>query len=170
MDIPLAYHITFGSYGTRLHGDERGTIDRTMNKPGDPIVGRNEEWARMERALLKYPPVILSHEQRLAIELIVPDVCDRGGWVFSNVAARGDHVHVLLSTNRAPKAVRKWLKRWLGEELNERWTINEGKRWWVTGGSIKWVWKDWYLRNVYEYIEAQRTTPLSTDRVSPLRG
>ncbi|MCH8164939.1 MAG: hypothetical protein IH889_04955 [Planctomycetes bacterium] len=28
---PLAYHITFGTYGTRLHGDPRGTVDRTLN-------------------------------------------------------------------------------------------------------------------------------------------
>jgi hypothetical protein len=41
---PLAYHITFGTYGTRLHGDERGTVDRAMNKPGDPIIGADSSW------------------------------------------------------------------------------------------------------------------------------
>jgi hypothetical protein len=29
--FPLAYHITWGTYGTRLHGDERGTVDRSAN-------------------------------------------------------------------------------------------------------------------------------------------
>src|SRR5438876_2474643 len=39
---PLAYHITFGTYGMRLHGDARGTVDRRVNQPGDAIVGRCE--------------------------------------------------------------------------------------------------------------------------------
>ena len=37
MDIPLAYHITFGTYGTRLHGNERGSVDRAHNAPGEPF-------------------------------------------------------------------------------------------------------------------------------------
>jgi hypothetical protein len=45
---PLAYHITFGTYGTRLHGDERGTVDRSMNHPGDPVIGAEPDWQRME--------------------------------------------------------------------------------------------------------------------------
>ena len=30
-DIPLAYLITFRSYGTWLHGDKRGSVDRFHN-------------------------------------------------------------------------------------------------------------------------------------------
>ena len=29
-DIPLAYLISFRCYGTWLHGDERGSIDRSL--------------------------------------------------------------------------------------------------------------------------------------------
>jgi hypothetical protein len=29
--FPLGYHITFGTYGTRLHRDPRGTVDRSVN-------------------------------------------------------------------------------------------------------------------------------------------
>ncbi len=36
---PLAYHITWGTYGTRLHEDSRGTVDRENNSFGTPIVG-----------------------------------------------------------------------------------------------------------------------------------
>src|ERR1700747_68137 len=31
-DIPLAYLITFRCYGTSLHGDEQGSIDRHQNQ------------------------------------------------------------------------------------------------------------------------------------------
>ncbi|MEP7214250.1 MAG: hypothetical protein ABI791_14320 [Acidobacteriota bacterium] len=33
-DTPLAYLITIRMYGTWLHGDERGSVDRSMNKFG----------------------------------------------------------------------------------------------------------------------------------------
>jgi hypothetical protein len=43
MYYPLAYHITFGTYGTRLHGDERGTVERAHNVYGEPIVGMDAD-------------------------------------------------------------------------------------------------------------------------------
>lgn len=33
-DTPLAYLITFRTYGTWLHGDERGSVDKNHNKFG----------------------------------------------------------------------------------------------------------------------------------------
>src|SRR5688500_18791040 len=38
----LAYHITWGTYGTRLHGDPRKTVDRLHNQYGDPVLGYDE--------------------------------------------------------------------------------------------------------------------------------
>ncbi len=158
-DFPLAYHITVGTYGTRLHGDERGTVDRRMNKPGDPIIGRAEEWEKLERSLLKFPPVILTEEQRRFIEGAVPAVCEKGGWVFVNCAARPDHVHVQLKGSADGKAIRRWLKTWLGQELNGKWPRPQGSTWWAECGSVKWIWTDDYFENVYLYIDEQRTTP-----------
>ena len=39
--IPLAYLITFRSYGTWLHGDERGSVDRFHNVYGTPRLPPN---------------------------------------------------------------------------------------------------------------------------------
>ena len=35
-DRPLAYFSTFTTYGTWLHGDERGSVDREHNQVGTP--------------------------------------------------------------------------------------------------------------------------------------
>jgi len=158
-DFPLAYHLTFGTYGTRLHGDERCTIHRSMNRPGDPVIGKAEEWEQMERSLLKFPAVILTLEQRLLIEKSIPDICRRGGWVFVNAAAAPDHIHVELKGSAHGKSIRRWLKTWLGQELNKQWPRAAGSTWWAECGSVKWIWTDDYLENVYLYIDAQRTTP-----------
>ena len=39
------------SYGTRLHGDARRTVDRTHDQYGDPVLGYDEHRWERERAL-----------------------------------------------------------------------------------------------------------------------
>jgi hypothetical protein len=36
--IPLAYLITFRAYGTWLHGDKRGSVNRFHNRFGTPFI------------------------------------------------------------------------------------------------------------------------------------
>lgn len=161
VDYPLAYHITFGTYGTRLHGDDRGTVCRERNQPGDPIIGNNADWQRIERSKLRFDPVTMSRDQRVAVETAIPKICVRGGWTLQIAACQTDHVHVLLAASADGKAIRRWLKRWLGEALSEAWPLPEGASWWAEGGSVKWVWDDDYLHNVFEYIAEQRISATS---------
>ena len=156
--FPLAYHITFGTYGTRLHGDSRGTVDRRLNRPGDPIIGRDDAWRRVEARHLKYSPIVLSIPQRVHVENAIVPICRRGGWMYRQAACGPDHVHVLLSAQREGKAVRRWMKRWLGEAMSARWPLAPGRSWWADGGSVKWIWSVKYLDNVADYIRRQRTT------------
>jgi hypothetical protein len=51
----IAYHITWGTYGTRLHGDPRGTVDREHNQRGSPILGFDEHRWEQEKQRLKFP-------------------------------------------------------------------------------------------------------------------
>ena len=154
---PLCYHITFGTYGTRLHGDSRGTVDRAENAFGAPIVGRDGEWQQDELSLLKFPPRLLTVHQRLAVQEVVPQVCVRGGWEHLGTAAAADHVHNLVRATEAGTDVRKWLKRWLSQGLNQRWPLHDGQVWWAECGSVRWVWTDEYYDRVRHYVADQRT-------------
>jgi REP element-mobilizing transposase RayT len=155
--FPLAYHITFGTYGTRLHGGDRVTVDRSMNSYGDPLIGIDSEWERIERNLLRFPPRELTIEQRLFIEDVVPSICKRGGWKFVEAAAAPDHVHNVLEAEVDGKDVRKWLKRWLSEALSEHWPLLLEQVWWAECGSVKWVWIADYYRRVVGYVRDQKT-------------
>jgi REP element-mobilizing transposase RayT len=156
--FPLAYHITFGTYGTRLHGDERGTVDRSLNNFGDPIIGRDEDWNRIERGLLRFESRKLTIEQRIFVEQSVPRICARGGWQFIEVAAAPDHVHNMIVAKADGNAVRKWLKRWLSEVLSERWPLRLQEVWWAECGSVKWIWTEDYFERVRHYVRRQGTT------------
>jgi REP element-mobilizing transposase RayT len=153
---PIAYHITFGTYGTRLHGDPRGTVDRSHNQPGEPIVGADlTRWER-EHAKLRFEPVLMTPEQMRFAEDQLPAICTRGGWTLHTAAAGPDHVHTLLTAAADGEAVRKWLKRWLGEAMSASWRLAPGATWWAECGSVKWVWDERYFARVFDYVRDQR--------------
>src|SRR6266436_5176620 len=74
-DIPLAYLISFRAYGTWLHGDKRGSVDRFHNRYGTPRIPPNEQWRKYNLATLKQPPVKLSSRRRAAIENAIRETC-----------------------------------------------------------------------------------------------
>ncbi len=158
-DLPLAYHITFETYGTRLHGDPKGTVDRSMNRYGDPIIGSDHKrWIR-EIELLKFPSVNFDLSHRQYAESLIPSICQTGGWIYHIAAVGVDHIPVLLTADAEGTVVRKWFKRWLGEELSEKWPLSTGQTFWSEGGSVKWVWNEDYFHAIHRYILHQRTTP-----------
>lgn len=53
---PLGYLLTFRSYGTWLHGDKRGSVDRCQKRYGSPMLPPSERRNQIERRLLKQRP------------------------------------------------------------------------------------------------------------------
>ena len=70
-DIPLAYLITFRCYGTWLHGDERGSIDRFHNRYRSPYIDPNKKWHRHNAQVLAGQPVALDASQRQSVEAAI---------------------------------------------------------------------------------------------------
>lgn len=56
MEKPLAYFITLSCYGTWLHGDERGSVDKKHNVPGKPVLPPDPERHPDEQTSLAEPP------------------------------------------------------------------------------------------------------------------
>ena len=62
---PLGYLITFRTYGTWLHGEQRGSIDRrNYNRYGTPDMPANEKLLADERSELKNRAIFLNRAQR----------------------------------------------------------------------------------------------------------
>jgi len=153
------WHITFGTYGARLHGGERPTVDRKHPEPGAEIVERDADLEDQKRSQLSGPPVHLTIEQRRFVQNKIPVICERGGWSLRICSAGDDHVHVLLDIDPAVhgEKVRRLIKRWLTQAMDTKWPRPKGGRWWAEQGSNKVVDDPEYLANAHEYIEKQRT-------------
>jgi REP element-mobilizing transposase RayT len=152
------WHITFGTYGARLHGGERLTVRRTGERTTTEIIRRDPDLEDVKRGQMRAAPVHLTREQRLFIQREIPSICERGGWRFRVCSADHDHVHVLLDVDSAIRGekVRRLLKRWLTQALNERWPRQAAGRWWAEQGSNKAIRDEAYLANAQAYIEKQR--------------
>src|SRR5688500_9393457 len=107
MPEPLAYFLTWNTYGTWLPGDERGWIEfrRGWQLP-DPIR-ELEAAARMSEDACR-----LDREQREVVEAQIAETCRVRGWELLAVNCRSNHVHVVVVADRAPKIVRNQLKAW----------------------------------------------------------
>jgi hypothetical protein len=88
-DTPLAYFISFRTYGTWLHGDERGSINRFHNQYRSPYIRPNANWRRYEERNLKCSPVILNAEQRGSVSKAIQDSCDIRKWWWRAINVPG---------------------------------------------------------------------------------
>jgi hypothetical protein len=156
------WHITWGTYASRLHGSHRPTVDKQHNQRGEPFLHRDESRERYTLATLNFPPVVLSPEQRAVAERELPSICTRGGWAHRVCAAGPDHVHLLCDVLPAihGEKVRRLAKRWLGQALSELWPIEKGATWWAEEGSNIAIHDVAYLNNAFRYNLRQRSTPL----------
>ena len=96
-DIPLAVFFTFRCYGTWLHGDERGSVDRNNNAYGSPKIQPNSNWRKYNEQSLRHEPVTLNAARRRSVEKAVRDLCEKRGWTLLAINIRTNHVHVVIA-------------------------------------------------------------------------
>ena len=104
-DIPLAYLISFRAFGTWLHGDSRGSVDRFHDRYRSSLIPPNEQWRKYNLTSLKQPPVKLGAGRRAAIEKAVRETCKIRGWVLLALNARTNHIHTVVSANCKPEQI-----------------------------------------------------------------
>src|SRR5437870_12886557 len=103
---PLACLITFRTYGTWLHGEDRGSIDRrNYNRYGTPQMPVNKRLLADETHALRHAPVVLNRNQRKVVELAIQEVCEQRKYVLHAVNARSNHVHSVVTASYKPEYV-----------------------------------------------------------------
>src|SRR6266849_10869248 len=96
-DIALGYLITFRCYGTWLHGDERGSIDRFHNRYKSPYIDPNERWHRHNAQVLEGKPSTLEGSQRQSVEVAIRETCAIRRWHLYALNVRTNHIHAVVS-------------------------------------------------------------------------
>jgi REP element-mobilizing transposase RayT len=158
--IPLAYFITFRAYGTWLHGDERGSVDRLHNTFGSPRLLPNPLRRNYERRMLKRPPTYFSKNRRAAIERGIRETCKLRNWSLWAFNIRTNHVHTVVSANCKSEKVLAALKANATRTLREARLWQSGHSPWAHKGSRRHLWTQKQLSAAIDYVLYDQGEPL----------
>src|SRR5437773_2382568 len=123
-EFPLAYLITFRCYGTWVHGDERGSMDRKHNVYGSPKIAPNQSLQRSDIGQLRHAPVMLDARKRLIVEQAIREVCDYRRYVLRAINVRTNHVHSVVTALQEPEPLLEAFKSYSTRALLKRGVIS----------------------------------------------
>jgi REP element-mobilizing transposase RayT len=151
-DIPLAVFFTFRCYGTWLHGDEHGSVDRNNNKYGSPRIPANHNWQKHNEKLLLHPPVTLNAARRSSVEKAIRGLCARRSWTLLAINVRTNHIHVVICIGtKEPKDVLIALKANATRQLREDGLWQEHSPW-ADKGSKRNLWNEKSIWEACKYV------------------
>jgi len=152
-EFPLAYLITIRTYGTWLHGDDRGSIDvHGKNKFGSPKIPGREKLKNRMRENLTDEPFIFDEKQRSAVEESIRETCKIRDYKLTAVNVRTNHLHVVVSAQTNPEIIINSFKSYATRKLREEYLILKDTRVWSRGGSRRYLWKKRHVDLAIDYV------------------
>jgi REP element-mobilizing transposase RayT len=152
-DIPLAYFISFRAYGTWLHGDKRGSIDRFNNRYRSPYIPPNESWRNHNQRTLKAEPQILKARQRSSVNKAIRETCENRKWKLHAINVRTNHVHTVASAGlKKPGIVLNAFKANATRQLREDGLWPYAFSPWADKGSKRRLWNEQSVAKAIDYV------------------
>ncbi len=148
----MRYFITFSCYGTHLHGDESGSVDRRHNLFGSRALESDAERAATERRSMDQPRYELDGRSRAAVLLALREVCVHRGWNLLAAHVRSSHVHVVVEADARPEKVMSDFKAYASRALSRLVGERPSRRRWARHGSTRWLWQDQDVRDAIRYV------------------
>ena len=151
-EYPKAYLLTWTTYGTWLHGDERGSVSERCNQRGAPLLAPHRGWEQHDREGLADPGFMLDDSMRTLAGLTITEHCGVRGWVAHAVNARSNHVHAVVSGDAVPETMMNQFKSWITRRGREAGLIGPGARVWTRHGSTRYLWDDVSVASAVDYV------------------
>jgi REP element-mobilizing transposase RayT len=152
-DTPLAYFISFRTYGTWLHGDERGSIDRSHNRYRTPYMPPDKKWRDHNQEQLKTKPLILKARHRKSIEAAIRESCGTRNWQLLAINVRTNHVHTVVSAGqKKPGIVLNALKANATRRLRQDSLWPHAFSPWADKGSKRKLWNEQSVARAIDYV------------------
>lgn len=152
-NFPLAYLITLRSYGTWLHGDEKGSIDRHgFNIYNTPRMFHSEKLNDLMKRAMKQSPMFLAEKERSCVLNAIKEVCNFRGYEMYAVNIRTNHLHAVVSANANPNKIVNDFKAYATRRLRNDKLIGENRIVWARGKSRQYFWKTVHVETAIDYV------------------
>ncbi|MCW5766987.1 MAG: hypothetical protein KIT68_13540 [Phycisphaeraceae bacterium] len=160
MREPLAYFITFHTYGTWLHGHEHGSVTHSRNRVGEPRVGSSVRLRRAMAASMVNEIYQLDRPGVAAVDAAIREVCRIKRWALLALHVRTTHVHAVVSCGCAPETAMRTFKAWASRRLREVGAAGPTQRVWSRHGSTRWITSQATLESACGYTLYQQGAEL----------
>jgi len=155
--FPLAYLLTWTTYGTWLPGDQRGwTKRRSGRQTGQPILESSSRRSMTSSAQLLDP------HQREIVSDAIRSGCLARGWHLHAVNCRSNHVHCVVSAQMTGGRLEGQLKAICSSRLNIEFASTDSDvlmkpedqrvRWWSQGGDRRRITNEKALERAIIYV------------------
>src|SRR2546428_9124813 len=151
-NIPLAYLITFCTYGHRLPGSAAGSVNRFLNEHGTPGLPLSPELEEQCRRRMKQSAYELDRGRRNHVRAAIIEACRFRGWELLVLHVRTTHMHSVVQSDCHPDFVSEKMKDRSSRRLNEAQLDFPGRRRWEPHGSTNYLWKPESVYNAIEYV------------------
>ena len=148
---PLAYLLTFTTYGTHLPGSQKGWIDSRYHTHGSPLrTGTPAVETYWRRCLKEQPWVLCSDAQAVVLQAIL-SVCKHREWSAQAIHVRSTHVHAVVCGKTKPERMVSDFKAYATRALRS-FGVAPRSRYWTHHGSTRYLWNEASLRAAIEYV------------------
>lgn len=153
-EFPIAYLITFRTYGTWLHGDERSSVRRNgNNRYRGPKVTASVPLRELMRETQNGESFILNTEQRKCVEAAIKEVCDFRNYLLRALNVRTNHGHAVLSAAVKPEKIVNDLKAYATRRLRAERLCTSSEKIWSRGASTRYLWKPRHVEGAIDYVK-----------------
>lgn len=135
--MPLAYFITFSTYGTWLHGTHKGkgSVDRKHNQHGTPFVAPDTTRLSNADTAMTQPAYVLDEAHRNIVRDAIIDIATEKQWDLLVLHVRTNHVHIVIRAEREPGRLMSDLKARASRDLNRANLDPPNRKRWTRHGS-----------------------------------
>jgi REP element-mobilizing transposase RayT len=151
--VAKAYLITFRCYGTWLHGDERGSVDRRYyNRYGEATIKPDVEIQARKANLRKSEPYFLGASERQVVESAIKEVCNVRGYALLALNVRTEHVHIVVSNSGKPERMMDSFKAYSTKALRNAGLLEVNAKPWSRHGSTRYLWTEDHIAKAVDYV------------------
>ena len=150
--LPFAYSITFRTYASWLHGNNRESVDPRHNIFFTPRIRTNSNLEKRMRSNCNEPLFLLSSSQRTTVLNAIVDTCAHAGWHLYAAHVRTNHVHIILQTACSPDKAAISLKAYATRYLKKANANLLREHYWARGQSTKPFFDSTRLFRAMQYV------------------
>jgi REP element-mobilizing transposase RayT len=160
--FPFAYFLNFRTYGTWLHGDERGSTSHRNNQYHTPFITPNDKLQQNMRNHMTESAFQLTASQQHTVLHAIIDTCQYNHWILYAAHVRIEHVHLVLQSSTTKEETQKIIKTYATKYLKKQHhELVHREHIWSRHGSTKNIWASVDLFPALYYVVKKQGEPMA---------